>query len=177
MIDPAEARRRASAMISSSITLSFTGEQVGWMMYESTPAHVLANLAEGFAVAEPRHSNLAEGHFEDLRDLLSQRRIRVAREDADLLEHGVPPKIVTSGAVLQTDTVISRGNRPLGRGRTTSRPGGGVNVGMAPPLRGVLHLPQREPSALTPQRPPPGRGSRRNVKAPSDFTPMPSTTA
>jgi len=24
-------------MMSSSITLSFTGEQVGWMMYESTP--------------------------------------------------------------------------------------------------------------------------------------------
>ena len=36
-LEPAEARRSASAMIKSSIRLSFTGEQVGWMMYVSTP--------------------------------------------------------------------------------------------------------------------------------------------
>ena len=37
VMEPADARRSASAMMSSSITLSLTGEQVGWMMYVSTP--------------------------------------------------------------------------------------------------------------------------------------------
>jgi hypothetical protein len=32
VIEPAEARRRASAMMSSSITWSFTGAHVGWTM-------------------------------------------------------------------------------------------------------------------------------------------------
>ncbi len=50
-------------------------------------ADVFADLAECLAVAEPGNPALSERHLEDLRDLLSQRRIRVAREDAHLLEH------------------------------------------------------------------------------------------
>src|SRR5579883_266124 len=37
VMDPAEARRSASAMMRSSITLSFVGLLVGWMMNASTP--------------------------------------------------------------------------------------------------------------------------------------------
>jgi hypothetical protein len=37
VIEPAEARRSASTMMRSSITLSFTGEQVACTTYVSTP--------------------------------------------------------------------------------------------------------------------------------------------
>jgi hypothetical protein len=55
--------------------------------------HIFADLAERFPIAEARDADLAERHLENLRYLLSQRGIRVAREDADLLEHEVPPKM------------------------------------------------------------------------------------
>ena len=50
---PADDRRSASVMISSSIRLSFAGFEVGWMMIHVLAADVLEHLDEDFLIVEP----------------------------------------------------------------------------------------------------------------------------
>ena len=62
---PAEARLKASIMISSSMTLRFTGEEIGCTMKTSLLADVLVDPDEDVLVGELEYLGLARAALED----------------------------------------------------------------------------------------------------------------
>ena len=73
-------------MISSSMRLSLTGGQVGWMTNASRPRTFSVILTK-VSPSVKRGTSTAEGDAEVVSDLLGERPIRIAGEQLEVVRH------------------------------------------------------------------------------------------
>src|SRR5262245_9091616 len=91
-MEPADARRSASTMMSSSITLSFTGEHVGWTTYVSTP-RTFSWITQNVSPSEKRETrDLPSGNSRQLQISCVRAGFAFPEKMATLLNtDGAPP--------------------------------------------------------------------------------------
>src|SRR5213080_2487074 len=73
-------------MMSSSMSVSFTGGHVGWITNTSAP-RTFSLICTYLAVREARHLRVRQRHAQVLPDLLGQRPVRVPRQELQFVGH------------------------------------------------------------------------------------------